>query len=181
MNSFYTEAELCTLGFCSLGKNVLLSKKCSIYSPSTISIGNNVRIDDYCILSGKISIGSHIHISAYAAIYGAYGVILDDYSGLSPRSTIYSAVDDFSGDYLIGPIHNDKCIHLIKGEVHIGKYSQVGANSIIFPNVNVGEGVAIGAFSMVKANLDPWGIYAGIPVIRLKDRSKGLLKLACDV
>jgi len=180
MNSFYSERELCELGFLSLGKNVLLSKKCSIYSPSTISIGDNVRIDDYCILTGRITIGSHIHISAYVAIYGTYGVFLDDYSGMSPRSTIYSAVDDFGGDFLIGPIHDPRCTNLKKGSVFIGKYSQVGANSVIFPDLKIAEGVAIGAFSLVKNDLAAWGIYAGIPLKKIRDRSKGLLKFVQD-
>lgn len=53
MNSFYTEAELKELGLKSFGKSVLLSKKVSIYGAKNISIGNNVRIDDFCILSGQ--------------------------------------------------------------------------------------------------------------------------------
>ena len=37
-------------------------------------------------------------------------MVLEDYVGISPRTTIYSAMDDFSGDYLVGPIH-DKMIN----------------------------------------------------------------------
>ncbi len=36
-----------------------------------ISIGDNVRIDDFCILSGKIELGSNIHISAYCLYNGS--------------------------------------------------------------------------------------------------------------
>jgi galactoside O-acetyltransferase len=64
-NSFYSEIELSKLGLKDYGKNVLISKKCSIYSPEKISIGNNVRIDDFCILSGNIILGSNIHISTF--------------------------------------------------------------------------------------------------------------------
>ena len=45
--SFYSESELKRLGFKSVGKNVLLSRKSSIYLPEKITIGNNVRIDDF--------------------------------------------------------------------------------------------------------------------------------------
>lgn len=48
---FYSREQLEKIGFKSLGKNVLISDKSSIYSPENISIGNNVRIDDFCILS----------------------------------------------------------------------------------------------------------------------------------
>jgi len=54
MNSFYTEDELKEIGLKSYGHNVLISRKANLYSVSEISIGNNVRIDDFCILSGKI-------------------------------------------------------------------------------------------------------------------------------
>ena len=67
MNSFYTDSELKEIGFKSVGSNILLSRKASIYSPEKISIGNNVRIDDFCILSGNITIGNYCRIAAYCA------------------------------------------------------------------------------------------------------------------
>ena len=56
----------------------------------------------------------------------------------------------------------------------------IGANSIIFPNVIVGEGTAVGAMSMVKESLDDWYIYAGIPVRKVKPRQKKMLELEID-
>ncbi|MDR2409353.1 MAG: acyltransferase, partial [Bacteroidales bacterium] len=54
MNSFFSKEELKDIGFKSVGDNVLISRKASFYSVSNISIGSNVRIDDFCILSGNI-------------------------------------------------------------------------------------------------------------------------------
>lgn len=175
MTSFYPEEELKLLGLKSYGENVLISRKTSIYGAGNITIGNNVRIDDYCILSGHISIGSNIHISAYVALYGASGIILEDYTGISPKSTIYSAIDDFSGNYLIGPIHPSESTNVQGGTVKIEKYSQIGCNSVIFPNLTIKEGSVVGAMSIVKKSTQPWGIYAGIPAKRIKERSKLLL------
>jgi galactoside O-acetyltransferase len=177
MDSFYTELELKALGFKQIGSDVKISRRASFYNISDISIGNNVRIDDFCILSGKIEIHSFIHISAYTALYGSAGIILEDYSGLSPRTTIFSEVDDFSGDYLVGPVHPIELRNLTSGTVVVRKYSQVGAGTVILPKVIIGEGVAVGALSLVTKSLDDWGIYAGIPVKRIKDRSRDLLKL----
>ena len=175
MNSFYSQEELFALGFRSIGGNCKTSRKASFYSIQTISIGNNVRIDDFCILSGHITLGNNIHISAYVALYGAKGIELEDYTGISPRSTIYSAMDDFSGDYLIGPIHPEEYTNVTGGKVLIKRYSQIGANCIVFPNLTVEEGCAIGAFSLICKSLTPWGIYYGIPAKRKKDRKKSLL------
>ena len=176
--SFYTPEELAQLGLKSYGENVRISRYAQIYTPEKISIGDNVRIDDFCILSGNITIGSHIHIAAYCAMYGAdYGIIMEDYTGLSARATIYAAMDDFSGDYLIGPIHEDKSINVTGGLVQICKYAQIGVGGLVFPSVCVGEGTVLGAMSMAKQALIPWSIYAGIPAKKIKNRSKGLLVL----
>jgi acetyltransferase-like isoleucine patch superfamily enzyme len=177
ITSFYSQEELLSIGFSSVGNNVQISRKASIYGPENMSIGDNVRIDDFCILSGKITIGSNIHISAYVALYGAGGIIMEDYTGISPRSTIYSAMDDFSGNYLIGPIHPTDYTNVQKGQVVIKKYSQIGTHSVIFPDVTIGEGSVIGAMTLVNKSLSGWGIYIGQPARLLRNRSKELLNL----
>ena len=174
--SFYSEEELLPMGFKSIGKGCSISRKASFYGISRMSIGDNVRIDDFCILSGNITLGSHIHISAYVALYGAEGIVLEDYTGISPRSTIYSAMDDFSGNYLIGPIHPEEYTNVTGGVVTVKRYSQIGANSVVFPNLTIDEGVVVGACSLVRTSLAPWGIYYGIPALRKKDRKQELLK-----
>lgn len=103
MNSFYSQEELKKIGFLSIGKNVLISKKASIYNPGVISVGNHVRIDDFCILSGKITIGSYSHISAYTALYGGeVGIEMHDFANISAKTLVYAVLDDFSGNTLMG-------------------------------------------------------------------------------
>lgn len=177
MTSFYSEDELSQIGFKSIGKDVKISRKASFYGASEMVIGDNVRIDDFCILSGKITLGSHIHISAFVALYGAEGIEMADYTGISPRSTIYSAMDDFSGDYLIGPIHPKSKTKVTGGKVTLEKYVQIGCNCVVFPNITIKEGTVIGAMSLVNKSLLPWKIYVGIPCRAVKDRNKKLLYL----
>lgn len=178
MTSFYKEEELSLLGLKSYGKNVLISKKCSIYGANDIKIGDNVRIDDYCILSGNITLGSNIHISAFVALYGAEGIEFEDFTGISPRSTIFSAMDDFSGNYLIGPIHPKEKTHVTGGKVTIKKYAQIGANSVIFPNLTIEEGCVIGTMSLVNRSTLPWTINIGIPINKSFPRKKGIIEKA---
>ncbi len=175
-NSFLNNEELKAFGLKSFGNNVLISRYACFYNPACIEIGDNVRIDDFCILSGNIQIGNNIHISAYCAIYASAKVTIEDFAGLSPRTTIFSSSDDFSGDFLIGPMNNSQYRNVTSENVVVGKYSQVGAGSIIMPGVVIGQGVAVGAMSLVLKSLDEWGLYAGIPVKFLKERKKGLLR-----
>jgi galactoside O-acetyltransferase len=177
-DSFYSESELKALGLKTIGEKVLISRKTSIYNPNCVSIGNNVRIDDFCILSGNITIGSNVHISAYVALYGKMGIEFQDYTGISPKSTIFSAMDDFSGKHLIGPIHQDSQISVTGGKVTIERFAQIGAHCVIFPNLTIGEGSVIGAMGLVLQNVPKWGIYIGQPVRFLKERKNDLQKLA---
>lgn len=173
--SFYSIEELHSIGFKSLGEKVFISRLAQFYSPENIEIGNHVRIDDFCILSGNIKLGNYIHISAYCALYGKFGIELEDYSGLSPRCTIFSASDDFSGDFLIGPLVDHKFTDVTGGKIFIKRYSQLGSNCIILPAVTIEEGVAVGAMSLITKNLEAWKIYKGIPAKYCKERSRKLL------
>jgi acetyltransferase-like isoleucine patch superfamily enzyme len=177
-DTFFSDAELGSLGIKKYGKNVLISRMTSIYNAEDLSIGDNVRIDDFCILSGGITLASFIHISAYSALFGRSGITMDDFSGLSPRCTIFSASDDFSGESMIGPMVPKEFTKVKTGPVAISKYCQLGAGSIVMPGVTIGEGSVIGAMSFVKRDLAPWGIYCGNPARFLKERKKSLLELS---
>lgn len=177
MDSFYTQEELAKIGFKKIGNNVLISKKASIYQPELIEIGNNVRIDDFCILSGNIKIGNYVHISAYVALYGKFGIEIGDFCGCSARCTIYSASDDFSGNYMISPMVPDELTNVCGGKVIFEQYVQIGAGSVVMPNIKLNEGSCVGAMSFVNRNLDAWKIYAGIPCKIIKERNRKIEEL----
>lgn len=178
MNSFYTKEELELIGFKQIGENVLISRKASIYGASNISIGNNVRIDDFCILSGKIKIGSYIHISVGALLFaGDYGIYLEDYTTISSRTAIYAITDDYSGEFMVGPMLPDKVRNVIGGPVILKKYSAIASGCTVFPNIVIGTGAAVGAMSLVNTNIEPFSINVGIPAKKIKQRSKKIIEL----
>jgi len=177
-NSFLSKDELQVIGFKSIGENVLISRKASFYGVENITIGNNVRIDDFCILSGKIDIASNIHISAYCALYGGTaGIFIKDYSGISARNTIFAVTDDFSGEFLVGVMISPEYRKIISGPVIIEKYVQLGAGCVVLPNVVIQEGAAVGAMSLINKSLPAWKIYAGIPARQIKERKQNILYL----
>ena len=178
MDSFYSTDELKELGIKKFGKNVYISKKASIYSPKELVIGNNVRIDDFCILSGNIKIGNYVHISAYVALYGKYGIEINDFCGCSARCTLYSATDDFSGNFMISPMVPEELTNIISGKIILKKFVQIGANTLIMPKTICEEGAAVGAMSFVNKSLKEWTIYAGIPCKEIKERSKNIKELS---
>lgn len=176
-SDFYSKNELSELGLKRFGENVLISKKCSIYGAENISVGNNVRIDDFCILSGNINIGNYVHISAYSALYGSMGIKIADYCGISSRCTLLSASDDFSGEFMINPTVPKEFTNVTGGLIKLEKFVQIGVNSVVMPKITLKEGSVVAAMSFVNENLDGWTIYAGIPVKKIKARNKNIIEL----
>jgi len=178
--SFYNAHELSLLGLKQYGSNILINRSTQIYGPGNISIGNNVRIDAFCILSSGDSpfiLEDYIHISAGVYIYGQKGFHMKSFSNISAGSKIYTQTDDFSGDVLIGPTIPINLRNIYSSPITIEKHVIIGAGSIMLPGAILGEGVAIGANSLVKKECKPWSMYIGSPARFLKERSKQLLEL----
>lgn len=179
MNSYYSIEELEKLGFRELGEsNIYISRKCSIYGADKISIGNHVRIDDFCILSGNIEIGNYVHISAYASFFaGDAGIKIGDFVAISSRCAIYAVSDDYSGEYMTNPMVPQLYTNVMQKAVIIDKHVIVGTNTTVLPGVKINEGAAIGAMSLVKRDVDSWTINVGVPCKKIKNRSMELLQL----
>lgn len=176
--AYYTRDQLLKIGFKTVGENVRISDKASIYDPERISIGSNVRIDDFCIISGRVEIGDYVLICPYTLVAGGEkGVFLHDFSCLSYQVKVFSQSDDYLGDTMTNSMVPKKYKSEIKDAVTIGRHVIVGAGSTVFPGVKVETGCSVGAMTLVTRSTAPWGVYAGIPARRVKERKKGLLAL----
>jgi galactoside O-acetyltransferase len=176
--AFLTSEQLALMPFRFIGKNVLISDKAAIYNADQIEIGDNSRIDDFCVMSGKVKIGRNVHIAVFCNIAGgSEGIIFEDFSGLAYGCHVFSQSDDYSGRTLTNPTVPAIYKNETKKKVHIGRHCIVGTNSLIFPGVTLGEGCSIGAMSMVTRSTEPWTIYSGAPARKLKGRKRDLLKL----
>ncbi len=168
------------MGFASVGQNVLISDKASFYNSSKITIGSNVRIDDFCVISagiGGIFIGNYIHIAVYSSLIGAGKITIGDFSNISSRVSIYSSNDDYSGNSMTSPLLPKEFTGITNADVFFEKHVIIGGGSIILPGIVLEEGVVIGAHSLVKNDCRAFGMYAGNPVRFIKDRSRNLLDL----
>ncbi len=176
--AYLTAEQLIKIQFKYLGENVKISDKASIYNADQIVIRDNSRIDDFCVISGKIIIGSYNHITPMCLLAGGTpGIYLSDFCTLSYGVKIFSQSDDYSGETMVNSLIPKKYKSEIFKEVTLGKNVIVGAGTTVLPGVNIAEGCSIGAMSLLLKNTNPWGIYAGIPAKRIKERKKDLLSL----
>lgn len=166
------------IGFKSLGRNVLISDKVSIYNPDLIEIGDNSRIDDFSVISGKVTIGRNVFMGVFCNVAGGEkGIVFEDFSTMAYGCHVFSQSDDYSGETLTNSTVPDKYKCEIKKEVIIGKHSIIGTKSIVFPGVILAEGTSVGANSLVIKSTEEWSIYFGSPAKRIKPRKKTLLLL----
>lgn len=168
------------MGFGSVGNTVSLSDKASFYNCARISLGENVRIDDFCVLSagdGGISIGKNVHLAVYSSLIGRGKITLADFCNISSRVSIYSSSDDYSGATMTNPTVPAEFTGVTHADVTLEKHVIVGSGSILLPGVTLGQGVAIGALSLVQRDCEAFGVYAGCPARFIKERSRNLLDL----
>lgn len=177
--AYLSENEMQSLGFKSLGKHVKISNKASIYNANEIEIGDHSRIDDFCILSGKIYIGRNVHITPMCLIAGGQpGIYLEDFSTLAYGVKVLSQTDDYLGFAMVNSTIPVEYKNEYKKEVYIRKHVIIGTSTVVLPGVDLAEGCSVGAMSLVIKSIpiQPWSVLAGIPARKIKDRQKDLLK-----
>ncbi|MDG6777366.1 acyltransferase [Thiomicrorhabdus sp. zzn3] len=176
--SYLNENELSEMRFKSLGANVKISSRASIYNPELIEIGDNSRIDDFCVISGNLRIGRNVHITPQCLVAGGEpGLEIEDFVALAYGVKVFTHSDDYSGRTMTNSTVPKEYKQEIKMSVVIGRHSIVGAGSIIMPGVNLGEGTSVGANSLVLKSTERWSVVVGSPAKKIKDRERGLLEL----
>jgi galactoside O-acetyltransferase len=166
------------IGFKSLGSNVKISRKASIYGAENMEIGSNVRIDDFCFLSGKLRFDGYNHVATGCYLYGSReGIVFEQFAGIAPRVTIHADSDDYSGEWMTNPTVPEEFKNVEHGQVVLKRHVIIGSASVVLPGVVIEEGCAIGAMSMVYKSTTPWTISVGIPCRETKSRSRKLLEL----
>jgi dTDP-4-amino-4,6-dideoxy-D-glucose acyltransferase len=154
-SAFFDVNELKAMGFSDVGENLQISRKSSFYRISG-RIGNNVRIDDFCIFKGHIEIGSYVHVAAFCSVSGAFAKVeLSDFCTLSNRVSIFTGSDDYGADTLNNSQVPEEFTTIKKGPVVIGQGVLIGAHSVILPSVTIGDAGSVGAMAVVVKSIGP--------------------------
>ncbi|SFB87744.1 galactoside O-acetyltransferase [Brevinema andersonii] len=141
----------------------------------TASIKNSdSEIGSYCdimhgsLISPKLMMGDFCLIDRYCVIAGSnYTFTMEDFSGLAAGVQIWCQSNDYVNALIS---HNAEIV----GDIYMEKYTGIGANSVVMPNNRILEGTVIGANSFVPENFrfEPWSVYAGNPIRKIKNRNK---------
>ncbi len=180
--------------FKKVGKGVSFGKSITIRHPNRIVIGNDVVIDDYCVLDAKgidnegIIIKDGVFIGRGSIISCKNGnIILEKNVNMGFNCEIFSGSDVVIGEntliaayvYIIGGGHDYSRIDIPISEqdkpshgISVKKNCWIGAGAKIFDGVNIGEDTVIGAGAVVVRDIPAFSIAAGVPARVAKTRKK---------
>lgn len=152
-------------------------KYTKIIGDANIEFGRNIIIDDFVFILAKsrIRIGDNVHIACFSSLIAADEIDLGNFCAVSHGCRILTATDDFK-DWGFGnstvsaEYRNIEC-----APIKIGRFSIIGANSVVLPGVTIGEGATVGACSVVTRDLEPWGVYIGNKRVNERDK-EGVLR-----
>lgn len=178
MSHWLTRQKLTERGI-EAGEGALVSSG-ALFFTTRLVIGPKTRIDHGCILTGDVVLGARIHLAPYCICYGKAGILIGDYSGFGAFTVMHSESDDYSGASMFGPCvpANAKRNHV--APIRIGRGVITGTRTTILPGVEIGDGVSVGAHSLVKANCLPWMIYAGVPARAIRAKESTRLEAMMD-
>lgn len=176
--AYLNATQLSELGFRKLGKDVKISDKASIYNPELIELGDYTRIDDFCVVSGRVVFGKYNHITPMCLVAGGMpGIEFSDFCTLAYGVKVFAQSDDYSGATLTNSLVPKKYKNEMFARVTLERHVIIGAGSTIMPGVTIKEGCSVGAMTLIAKSTDPWGIYVGVPAVRVKERKQDLLSL----
>jgi galactoside O-acetyltransferase len=160
--------------FARVGRDVQVFSGALILKPEMIELDDGVRIDDFCRIEGGmgLKIGKYVHIASYASISGGGQADIGDYCGISQGARLITGTGHpFEGHFAVPP-PSDDVAHIVRGRLVLGRYTFLGVNAVVMPNITIGEGAVVGAAAVVTKDIEPWRVVVGIParVIRVRTR-----------
>lgn len=119
--------------------------------------GKNVRLRfPLCFENMEnIEIGDNVSFASFVHIWGAGGVSIGDNTMIASHTAIFSTTHDYKNEKM----HES----IINKPVHIGKNVWIGAHSVIYPGVAIGDGSVIGANTIVNKDVPANAVFYGSP------------------
>lgn len=165
------------MDFARIGDDVYIASQVVWKRPHLAYLGSHIAIDHYFYCTVSIFIENNVHIGPHVSIIGGQEsyLVIGQFCTIGAGSRIICRSDTFDGSGLVtAPGVPDSFKNNMYGEkVVLHNFSNIGTNVVLMPNVELGEGVVVGANSLVtKSILEPWTIWAGSPARKLKDRPR---------
>ncbi len=164
----------------TVGDNAIIRSGTVIYCD--VEIGNNFVTGHNVIIRERTRIGNNVLVGTNTVIEGTTQIG----NNVSIQSNVFIPVNSLIEDLVfIGPnavLTNDRYPvrkdYELKGPV-IRRGATIGANSVILPSVEVGEGAFVAAGAVVTKDVPPWRLAIGSPakIVELPEELRVLNRL----
>jgi len=130
-----------------VGHNVHIYPGVRIFVPKGLTIGNNVSISSYVVITtaGTVKIGDYVLIGYGAKILSANHHIPEGH------------------DIIFGAGHDCEPVVIEDG-------AWIGANAVVLPGVRIGQVAVVAAGAVVTKDVAPFTIVGGIPARLIRER-----------
>ncbi len=125
-------------------------------------------------------LGENCHFYPLSRIWAPWNLECEDTVTVGDRAELYnpshlylaSHVMISEGAYICGATHdyNDPEFPVVSCPMRIGRYAWIAARACVSPAVDVADGAILGLASVATHDLELWGIYAGAPAKKVKER-----------
>jgi acetyltransferase-like isoleucine patch superfamily enzyme len=135
----------------------------------TIAIGTGTVVHRGAMLlpyGGFIRLGKRCRVNPYSVLYGHGGLTVGDHVRIATHCVIVPANHGIALD---GGLIADQ--PLTRRGVRIGNDVWLGAGVRVLDGAVIGEGCVVAAGAVVRGELEPYGIYAGVPARLVRKRS----------
>jgi putative colanic acid biosynthesis acetyltransferase WcaF len=121
-----------------------------VHGSTRIWLPANLEMGDYSILGWNVN------------CYCQGKVTLEDYAVVSQYAHLVTGTHDF----------DSPGFQLYTRPIRICRHAWIASDAFVGPGVTVGEGAVLGARGVAFKSLDPWTVYSGNPVQRLRNRRR---------
>lgn len=178
--------------FEEIGRGVVFGRNVVLRHPHKIKLGNNVLIDDDCVLDAKgcagpdFVIGDNVILSRGCLLSAKYGPIsIGDNTNFGANCLVYAAKEVTIGRdtllaaqcYVGGAMYqfDDPNVPPIQqgayaNGVSIGNGCWLGAGVKVIDGVTVGDGVILGTGAVVNKDIPALSVAVGVPAKVIKTR-----------
>jgi virginiamycin A acetyltransferase len=138
-----------------------------------IRIDSNSVIDSFVKVkpaggNGDLLIGRHVTVNSGCVFYTGNGITIGNEVAIAANCTFAPANHLFSDPHT--PIIRQGFAPS-RGGIKIEDDVWIGANCVILDGAIIRRGCVIGAGSVVRGELDAYGVYGGNPLVKLKSRA----------
>lgn len=139
---------------------------------SRVVIGPGSYIDAFVKIkaaggTGDIVIGERTFINSGCVLYIGNGIHIGNNVSIAANCVLAPTNHEFADR---GRLHQEQGFRPSRGGIRVEDDVWIGAQTTILDGAVLSRGVVVGAQSLVRGTLEPYGVYGGNPIAKISER-----------